>query len=437
MLKNKYKSIILVLILFLIILFSYNYVYSGNFNKISKPLVANVKDFGATGDGITYDEQAIINAINYVQNKGVVVFPTPEVAYVIDSTITIPDGVRLVALGGRGTWNIDELKSAIIRPTSNVTTAIESNCSGCTIGISNLAIDMTNMPDGSIGFYGNTIWSSKINDLTIYNIDGSNSRGIKLESNETRGGIYTNQLSGINILGKGGGTKPDIGIEMAGLSGKRITSLIASMIQVSNVDIGVSINYGGAGIIFNYIVADTNMTNAMTVTNQAGGLGNNVTVIGGEVNTTGNGFSGDILLINVVQNGVGNLVDSSSNASIIDITNNQTLRISNTGIEAKFFSGNEETRIIGVSDSIVPNISAVRLTSTGGNVTLTSDPQIEDGLDGQPITICGGSNTDYITLVDGQGLRLSGNFDLTFNECIYLMYFSTFNDWMEISRSIN
>lgn len=68
----------------------------------------NVTDFGAVGDGVTDDTQAIQNAINSVKGKSwrTIVFPTPEVSYIVEG-LTVPDNTHTLTFLGIGVSKID------------------------------------------------------------------------------------------------------------------------------------------------------------------------------------------------------------------------------------------------------------------------------------------------------------------------------------------
>jgi hypothetical protein len=64
--------------------------------------VANVMNFGATGNGITNDYTAIVNAINSLSgNSGIVYFPPGN--YLVGSTLSVPDSVTLKGAGADAT----------------------------------------------------------------------------------------------------------------------------------------------------------------------------------------------------------------------------------------------------------------------------------------------------------------------------------------------
>lgn len=73
----------------------------------------------------------------------------------------------------------------------------------------------------------------------------------------------------------------------------------------------------------------------------------------------------------------------------------------------------------------------------GSAQDITTDPQIGPGVDGQFVTIIGHDDTNTLTLDDGAGLALSGQFILGVNDCITLVYNKSTDLWIEVSRSNN
>lgn len=73
------------------------------------------------------------------------------------------------------------------------------------------------------------------------------------------------------------------------------------------------------------------------------------------------------------------------------------------------------------------------LSSTGGNYSLSSTPQVTAGsIIGQELTLRGTSATNYIILADGNGLSLNGPCSLTNNQTLELVYDGSV--WAELSR---
>lgn len=73
------------------------------------------------------------------------------------------------------------------------------------------------------------------------------------------------------------------------------------------------------------------------------------------------------------------------------------------------------------------------VASSGGAVPVTANPQISAGVKvGQELILRGTSNTNYITLADGNGLSLSASINLDLNDALYLAWDGSV--WFEISR---
>lgn len=96
--------------------------------------------------------------------------------------------------------------------------------------------------------------------------------------------------------------------------------------------------------------------------------------------------------------------------------------------------------ILAAASVIKPEATVMNITATvgGGAVTLTSNPSIADGVNGQFLILRGSHATDTITLTDGNGMKLSANVTLALNDTITL-YFDGIvtNDWIELARSTN
>ena len=91
---------------------------------------------------------------------------------------------------------------------------------------------------------------------------------------------------------------------------------------------------------------------------------------------------------------------------------------------------------LNTGDSIASTYSSVKVVGNAGPVTLTSNPQIAAGSDGQVIIIKGTDDVNTVTLVDGSGLSLIGDasFALGNKDTIMLMYDSDDSEWTELFR---
>ena len=92
------------------------------------------------------------------------------------------------------------------------------------------------------------------------------------------------------------------------------------------------------------------------------------------------------------------------------------------------------------ADGINITSSKMRIQSaTAGAITVTANPQISKGYDGQEITLEGLSNTKTVTITNGNGLKLAGgsSFLIGSDDVIKLHYNESKNLWIENSRSNN
>ena len=96
--------------------------------------------------------------------------------------------------------------------------------------------------------------------------------------------------------------------------------------------------------------------------------------------------------------------------------------------------------ILAAASIIRPEATVINIIATigGGAVTLTSNPSIADGINGQLLVLRGSSATDTITLTDGNGMLLAGDVTLGLNDTITLYYDGLItNDWVELARNLN
>uniref|UniRef100_A0A6M3LW88 Putative tail protein n=1 Tax=viral metagenome TaxID=1070528 RepID=A0A6M3LW88_9ZZZZ len=93
---------------------------------------------------------------------------------------------------------------------------------------------------------------------------------------------------------------------------------------------------------------------------------------------------------------------------------------------------------LGATSQLTVTDKYMIVQSTGGAVTLASNPQIIAGTAyGEEVILVGGSDTDTITFIEGNGLELrevTGNCTLGKNDKLYLFYDSINDVWTEILR---
>lgn len=81
----------------------------------------------------------------------------------------------------------------------------------------------------------------------------------------------------------------------------------------------------------------------------------------------------------------------------------------------------------------------MRVRGFGGAVTITRDPQISAGFDGQHIALEGSDDTNTVEWQHGKGLQLKGaaNVILKNGDMVELVYNKNRTLWIEKNRSIN
>jgi len=90
---------------------------------------------------------------------------------------------------------------------------------------------------------------------------------------------------------------------------------------------------------------------------------------------------------------------------------------------------------LAAGTTILANATIVQIQSTG-NVTVTTNPLIADGQDGQVLIIVNVDTTDTITLTDGNNVQFAGgvNKALGPSDSVMMMFNSTIADWVEIGN---
>jgi hypothetical protein len=93
---------------------------------------------------------------------------------------------------------------------------------------------------------------------------------------------------------------------------------------------------------------------------------------------------------------------------------------------------------LSATDSLTVTHPTMRVASDGGDVTLTSLPNIVAGTDQQFVIVEGTSDTNYVTFQDssnlvGSGLKLAGKRDMTLalNDSLPLKYSASQGAWIE------
>lgn len=115
-----------------------------------------------------------------------------------------------------------------------------------------------------------------------------------------------------------------------------------------------------------------------------------------------------------------------------DVTNHMTLH--QAWVNTKFgFSPN--TEVVTAVGGITPTGTLMRIQSDGGRVTITADPQIVAGADGQLLYLHGLSNANSVMLQEGTGVHIHGLAEIRAHDELVLEYHVDESAWVEVSRS--
>ncbi len=93
------------------------------------------------------------------------------------------------------------------------------------------------------------------------------------------------------------------------------------------------------------------------------------------------------------------------------------------------------TQSLLAAGQIVPSEGNVAVAGNGGPVTLTSDPQITAGSDGQLLIVSGTDDTNTLTIVNGNGVHVHEPATLTDHDHLTLVYHTADAQWEEVSRN--
>ena len=396
--------------------------------------VVQPQDFGAVGDGVTDDADAFNNAIAEISARGggMLFVPRPTSFYLTGSTINLASGVKLVfdSLAWQNGFY------TYIRPTSAVTIGVDANeVDG--LWVQGLVVDMQDMPANSVGIRARSCWSDTWEKCGAYGCDEATSKcwDIRSDSGASQGNYWSHYS---DCVARGTAGK---GFSMQGQSGspKRMTSTVMINPIAVGVDEGFDFDNVGSGITIMNVSAEGCSSHGMSISDTSGGTA--VQIFGGEI--SGNGGwgitgDGDVTAHQIAYSGntSGDVDDN-----VTRIENGNTLRSGTAKAfwKADRFLSTSSTVAVAAADTISADFGSVRISGSGGAVTMTSDPQIASPQDSsaQMITLMGGDNTNTVTLVDGAGLRLTGDCTLALEDSITLMYHTSFGDWVEISRSVS
>lgn len=362
--------------------------------------------------------------------------------YTIADTVTIPEG---------GSFRFDQKCSVsggganqsehTITPTAACSTAISATVAEG-IYLAHVAIDMTNMADGSIGVLIDSCFHPRIDDIAIVNIDdgGSSSIGMKFYADVQ--GVYWGSVRDVVCYGESG-NEQGTGISLVGQNTKRINQIFFSNIRAHYLGTGLTIDYGGGGLTFVNYCGEHNAANGFTVTNQTTSEGGQPVFIGGECSNNGAyGGQGKCLVINMTS-ATNTTANFDSYVECQRLDDNGVLNF-NSDVRADAIAiMTSDIQTVDTTDSINVRYGTIRVQGDGAAKVLTSTPTIDAGFIGQIIILKGGSNTNTVTLQDADtlansNLRLkSSTVTLGLEDCIILQYDNKFSSaWVEIGRSM-
>ena len=93
------------------------------------------------------------------------------------------------------------------------------------------------------------------------------------------------------------------------------------------------------------------------------------------------------------------------------------------------------SKSMGSGESITADTRTIFLSSDSGQVAL-GNPQISSGYDGQEVNIIGASDSDYVSLSDGNGLKMiRGPMDVKYGHSVKFVYVVSVSLWIEVSRN--
>ena len=149
-------------------------------------------------------------------------------------------------------------------------------------------------------------------------------------------------------------------------------------------------------------------------------------------------FGGNLIHENNQDNGNQNTV-WSNRASVAEVSfgnNNVKTNEGFIGTQEVFtpYNFNSVTNESGINEYM---LHRVMYFSYAGDIDFTANPQIIDGQDGQICTIIGSSDSNTLTLDDGDGLALSAQWISGLGDSITLIYIEALDLWVEIGRTNN
>lgn len=460
--------------------------------------IFNVKDYRATGDGVTDDTDEIQACID-AAGDGTVFFPAGN--YLIDSLL-ITKSPTLIGVGRD--WATASSCSRLVSKTALPIITIDYHIgggAGYATGaiIRNLYIKGDNHADNGVhkqtgicvngeasvtldGVYIANCGDYAVRILTTYDTDLVTVDNCRLEDN-TRGGIYakrtgTLQLNAIRITNNNIISNNGFGINVLGnnviiekniIQGNDSAGVYMSARDLGNVNATsyntvINNNYfeqnKGGNIVMKaywqsgamqYHYYTTISNNYMYLSDATANADVTASVIfklaSGSAAVKGIRymvFSNNYIEVDgtlYMVDGQSRL-DNTCNFHVTDVE--QTAANTYNGITGAAIYGRKTARPFVSTGTVVAGtgITEAMLAdnmyfNTASAIDISANPQIADGWDGQEITIVGSSDTNTLTLDDGTGLALSGQWVGGVGDAITLTYNATLDLWVEKNRSNN
>lgn len=392
--------------------------------EIDAPGGVNVRQFGAVGDNSTDDAVALQAALDWADavGGGTVTFPVPNASGAWYSTVEleIKDRTRVIfeGSGGAGSASNENYLRFSADPSNGVKVSAFKG-----VYIEGMAIDMQDMNSTAVGFFCDRTWHGSYDKIIVFNTDQVGQTGISIKG-DTGNGNYYNVWTNCNVTGTGG--TPGGGWKLEGFTGGTPVNLTSQRFvgcSTSAVNVGWDISHYASGIVFIDARAEQCISHGFSINDDSGSA---IQMFGGEITGNGGyGVEGDGLA-------VIHEVSFGSNTSG-DIDHSQ-------GRMTQYEKGQlrQRTQALTASDQLNPDTLPIRVTAAGA-ITMASNPQVLDGLEsGQLLLLTGSSNTNTVTFVDGNGLRLAGNADATLalDDTLLLKFDVAAGDWEEVARTV-
>lgn len=147
----------------------------------------SVKDFGATGDGVTNDTTAVQAAITAAATSGAIVY-FPAGTYKV-TTLTLPQQGSGIELMGESFCGLNDLTTAVYKGAVILSTEAAGNVISCNggVGVANRGVRISSIAmrvstSGYAIYLKGAPEGSALRDISIYNVNATGGAGVGLES---------------------------------------------------------------------------------------------------------------------------------------------------------------------------------------------------------------------------------------------------------------